>query len=527
MAGNTTKKRGASSSKLDTTRSCQRAFVTVAALTLLVSIHRQEPLSNLVETVKAAHNHVWKEKIQDNVTVVENAKWTAHLNHTVPTSKQGHFSSDENKSSMHSPGMITSTTVEKYSSLAQESERETKPWLILHIGPPKTGTTSIQCGLHQYSRQLKESDNYVYMGIKCPYVRNASQSWMPNNETSIRGTTLAYYMNGFINQTDEVYQIFHRLSQLREQGHNVIISSEHLFSVTSISGQGKKASWSQFKSLISGFNVKAVVVHRFLVDWLPSYYYQTFVSIKKGGIPSFQRYLETALKVMESKAGKKPYRDLDVLSKLEVWSHHFDLDVMDFYRETKEEDLVQHFICHHIPDANKTCQLLNNEKKELIKNSDKRDKVTSHVRVSASLQPLRSYFYAIEKYGEYQNTSAILEDESVYQHFKNESTSVKYLPRYLENAGKVFEERDLLSNPYYLDCISPGLEAKLKNYSTIVMQAFHEKRHGRPMTQKELVNGIEKQHEVFEKNRVGGKYCDLNLDRVFLNDTIASALIDF
>jgi hypothetical protein len=76
----------------------------------------------------------------------------------------------------------------------------------------------------------------------------------------------------------------------------------------------------------------------------------------------FQRFLANTLTVLQNKEGRNPY------NKLEVWSHHFDLDVMDFYYETYEEDIFHNFICHHTPDAYKTCQLLTTEKHGIIEN---------------------------------------------------------------------------------------------------------------------------------------------------------------
>jgi len=38
-----------------------------------------------------------------------------------------------------------------------------KPQLILHIGPPKTGSTYIQCALHKYRPEL-EKDGFIFVG---------------------------------------------------------------------------------------------------------------------------------------------------------------------------------------------------------------------------------------------------------------------------------------------------------------------------------------------------------------------------
>jgi hypothetical protein len=502
---------------------------------MFLSISRQ--LSNFLQEVQNAHKHVWKETNQTKLTDVGNAEWIVDLDHEVSTIEGSQFLLDDNETSTHPKSWKTLSVVGKNST--QESDRKSKPWLILHIGPPKTGTTSIQCGLEEYSRHLKQLDNYFYLGIKCwsrslsrrqPRRKSRRQNTMPNNETPIRGTSLALYMNGALEQTEAIFQVFQRLNQHREQSHNVIISSEHLLTATSTNSSNQTdAYWTHFKSLITGFNVRAVVVNRFLLDWLPSKYYQMFYSTTKGTIPSFQSFLKSALSVLENKKGRQrhPYNSLNVWSKVEIWSHHFDLDFMDFYSETYDGDIFQNFICDHTPDASKTCQLLTSKKQESLKASTKSKKHAIHARASTSLEPLKSYFYAKEKYAEFQNISTTVENASRYLYPTNASAMVNYRSRYIKNAKLVFEEHDLLSNPYFLDCISADLEAKFKNYSIILMQAFHEKKHGRQMTPQELVKGMTRHHEVFEKNMAMGKYCQLNLERVFLNDTIASALMDF
>ena len=44
-----------------------------------------------------------------------------------------------------------------------------KPYLILHVGPPKTATTTIQCNLEKYSNLLVEFDNVYFIGASCDH----------------------------------------------------------------------------------------------------------------------------------------------------------------------------------------------------------------------------------------------------------------------------------------------------------------------------------------------------------------------
>lgn len=40
---------------------------------------------------------------------------------------------------------------------------ERRPYFILHVGPPKTATTTLQTEMTKYGKQLRQ-DNYVYLG---------------------------------------------------------------------------------------------------------------------------------------------------------------------------------------------------------------------------------------------------------------------------------------------------------------------------------------------------------------------------
>eukprot|EP00536_Pseudo-nitzschia_multiseries_P008583 jgi/Psemu1/305814/fgenesh1_kg.220_\ len=67
----------------------------------------------------------------------------------------------------------------------------TRPYFILHIGPPKTATTFIQCGLQKLSKELADDDSYYFVGKHCAW----SHSTMENGEKSIPGHFLIMGLN--------------------------------------------------------------------------------------------------------------------------------------------------------------------------------------------------------------------------------------------------------------------------------------------------------------------------------------------
>jgi len=41
---------------------------------------------------------------------------------------------------------------------------DTRPWMIIHVGPPKTATTTIQAGLAKYAKMLAKDDDFYFLG---------------------------------------------------------------------------------------------------------------------------------------------------------------------------------------------------------------------------------------------------------------------------------------------------------------------------------------------------------------------------
>ena len=62
--------------------------------------------------------------------------------------------------------------------------KPTRPYFILHVGPPKTATTTIQCGLNFYNELLAKEDNYYYLGQHCATSREKNRT-MANGENPI------------------------------------------------------------------------------------------------------------------------------------------------------------------------------------------------------------------------------------------------------------------------------------------------------------------------------------------------------
>jgi hypothetical protein len=59
-----------------------------------------------------------------------------------------------------------------------------KPYFYLNVGPPKTATTTLQCTLQEYSKQLAELDHLYFLEAACnPFPGRR----MPNGEVRMLG----------------------------------------------------------------------------------------------------------------------------------------------------------------------------------------------------------------------------------------------------------------------------------------------------------------------------------------------------
>ena len=190
-------------------------------------------------------------------------------------------------------------------------------WLVIHIGPPKTATTTIQCGLEQYSLRLAIQDKYHFLGGGCGI---PDQEYvMPNSEQIVLRRLLIVALHsrkdkggggighdGDPKSQDHLIKMIQRMAYLRQKQRSVILSGEQFGSQLS----RRKYVMESFRDMLvvnpssmrstqpkyrpsnnstrrrtmmipptptAGFqseHVRIVLAYRHFVDWLPSYYYQ-------------------------------------------------------------------------------------------------------------------------------------------------------------------------------------------------------------------------------------------------------------
>lgn len=287
------------------------------------------------------------------------------------------------------------------SGRAQTATTSNEPWFVLHIGPPKTATTTIQCGLEKHALRLAKTDGYHFLGGGCGEAM--MKYYMPNGEETVLRQMLIRGLQDMPGAVDHLSKFVARAKVLRETYRKSVILSGELF--------GSKLSFHPTvmrktrDMLISnaGFSpdrVRIVLAYRHFVDWLPSFHYQTFVSSEKlmdkhwftlgpskAKVVPFLEYADKYLKNWEEfqrtieSDPEANYGLADFpLSRFpqdrqsihpswwlyRLWSHYFPLEnqvqVYDMHSPMNSnrpnDDMTTDFICHMLPDANRTCARL-------------------------------------------------------------------------------------------------------------------------------------------------------------------------
>lgn len=247
-------------------------------------------------------------------------------------------------------------------------ERSLDPAFVLHIGPPKTATTTIQCGLHYWSEHLATADRTYFMGKTCP-----QSPAMGNNETAIAGHHLLMGLNGGNIETRGYQALKSRMEYHHTRGNHMVYSNEGFANHM----EDKNITWQVLQELFVGWRVKVVIGYRHYFEWIRSLYYQQYLNAKKYKLnwpnqdkgqehPSFLWYLDYHLKCYET-----GNLSVDGGHHAPAFGHHLSLSTykkfapyfnnIEFFNLYGHGDILTNFICEMLPFAASTCDVLKSQ----------------------------------------------------------------------------------------------------------------------------------------------------------------------
>lgn len=181
--------------------------------------------------------------------------------------------------------------------------------LIIHLGPPKTATTSLQHFL-----QEQNFSNIEYLGIK-----------QPRGKSGHSFTSKLY--EKVIGVDTEL-----NLSELKQliKEKNVILSEEMLLV------QNSKISWKDklrnLKDILNDFEVTIVIVAREPISAIKSYYQELYYSINKEDFPSINHFALSEYceiydyKKLTGELYKIGFHDFKILDYDKLISGHYTLN---------------------------------------------------------------------------------------------------------------------------------------------------------------------------------------------------------
>lgn len=400
--------------------------------------------------------------------------------------------SEEINNELHHPAALFEKNqgFRRSSSKQKTAINATKPHFILHIGPPKTATTTIQCGLENLSAELAQEDSYYYIGKRCPQMASPK---MPNKETGIPGHNL---MKGLLTanpKTRGFEELKARMEWHLARGNNIIFSIEAM----STHLEDKKEVWDLLLSLFEDWNIRIVIAYRYYFDWLRSMYYQNYIGARYEKWPhqqgkkhaDFIGFLEYHLDCKEKNEigtdGRGFGHHLTETAFKKFAKHFHEIRIFNLHQEG---DLVTNFICQMLPTAHKVCKILSEQNQDTI-NAPVR-------RASQSFDAVRIAEYAYDK---------DLIDKNV-----SKPEIVKKIASHMELAG-------LATNKEYVTCPSVVLASRFLNASLVFerdilrAQRLHMPEVNFPHDESNLV-------PLFEETRSTGKFCEIDPDQVLKND---------
>lgn len=240
-----------------------------------------------------------------------------------------------------------------------------KPLFVLHVGPSKTGTTTVQY-FAQNNEKVMEDANVYYLGHNG---KNRQQDTHRLHSTCLSGSN--FDEQACKEKWAEIYRI---LDDHHAKNHIVLLSEER-FSYYHKEKDEEARLWKYLVPLQEKWDVRVVYTYRRYYDWLPSKYYQVFnpmggsryeanmakrlewPDMKGKVIPSFPEFFEAYSNKWSLKhpaAMKKKYEDR--------------FDNVWFFNMHMEGDFLPNFFCKMVPEAGSLCEYLRTEYTSIVKN---------------------------------------------------------------------------------------------------------------------------------------------------------------
>lgn len=249
--------------------------------------------------------------------------------------------------------------------------RRAKPLIILHVGPPKTSSTTLQSILSSYRDTLK-LDNYLYVGR----IYDSAGNYEGFEEEPFFDLTnrACIVQDGLI----EVYQTFRsnttvdwtfhedtpscwkdflvELERIRRLNMNVIISEELLCLQAYNRGE---FHYELMKETFRDWDVRVLATYRRYYAWLPSH--RDHLDNHRLDKPEYASWNGEELhpifpQLQESMQDESKLRYPYLDTVVRNYSKYFRVGILNMHDTEKYPTLASQFVCKFLPDAARTCE---------------------------------------------------------------------------------------------------------------------------------------------------------------------------
>jgi len=239
-----------------------------------------------------------------------------------------------------------------------------KPNLVIHIGPSKTGTTSIQKESVLFEAQLQQ-DNYVYLGRYAnPKLREpAKVSFLFRDDDCFRQASTEYAQNitREFRETPCWKERFSTLDEYRANGTSIVLSDEAYSYGIKYVERDVQYYTSLKMALSKDWNLLIVPTYRRYYEWILSVakeYNQKHCLATTAPWDNHTQCENLWEKVNNHRRNNIDYHGIhygNLDQTIPAWQEGgWNVRILNFHNPNQH--ITCDFYCHYVPNAKHTCQ---------------------------------------------------------------------------------------------------------------------------------------------------------------------------
>lgn len=253
-----------------------------------------------------------------------------------------------------------------YHLLENENNKNNSPslYFIMHVGPPKTASSTIQCSLKYLETKELLPKNIKLMEFHVRHVCYNNKTTNNNISNNLNSLTMSNCLRNWDGKRrlPRCWQQYRRyFNEQANLNHSIIVSEETLsWLARKVPDAGSEEPFLQklFSSLLaSKYKIVILISYRDYYDWIYSYFNQIYKIViqyslwpDEGGdvIPPIEKYIDFNIV-------KNIYSDkvLDFFSKV-INNKNISIKIMNM---NKDNDIIKEFFCYSLPTTLNLCNI--------------------------------------------------------------------------------------------------------------------------------------------------------------------------